>query len=488
MRLCFGTFMTLLSYVKNSTTNDELCRVLFECAGYPDYVLDRPEASKYKSGSRNIPPSVIDAARSQSAPSATRLVSSKLKPLLKAALHKRLALALIDVIRNDDSLDSGTSVGIEDGYTKADITESAFFNFDELLANILLFTITSIENDGFKSHVRKVTKDYVESFAKKERTIHFETMSKPAPARLFATVSDKSFDDVFEIFYEGDIRLPDRPSSLKMYLLPIFNDELQIGELKKHVHRNLGRYVFSRAAYNGFIEDGDVESIVSYAIGRLKEDPLVKTNSPGVYLGEILLYSFLEHSLQAPKIMSRVEFPNSVGQPNVVSEGVHLVELPDGYLTSHQLVFGASDIEGDLGMAVDRAFEKISRMRANQGAEYRVIETAALNRIFDSDTNHMLLKLVKPSRSKSNTAEMAFGLFLGYTAKVDYTKCPGMPYADALRSQIESDAAAARTKIMGIVESEGLRGFSFYVYILPFNDAVREKDSIMSDVFEGRVI
>lgn len=76
-------------------------------------------------------------------------------------------------------------------------------------------------------------------------------------------------------------------------------------------------------------------------------------------LGEMLLYVFMEQELNAPKIMSKIEIDDLGGMICSKSDGVHLLAVENNGQLFHQLVFGASDIYGDLTASIDRAFVKI---------------------------------------------------------------------------------------------------------------------------------
>lgn len=89
-------------------------------------------------------------------------------------------------------------------------------------------------------------------------------------------------------------------------------------------------------------------------------------------LGEILLYIFLEQELDAPKIMSKIELDEYNRDTVSKSGGVHLLSFNRSGQPVHQLVFGASDIIGNLSAAVDRAFGKIAKIEANGDEELRM--------------------------------------------------------------------------------------------------------------------
>lgn len=150
-------------------------------------------------------------------------------------------------------------------------------------------------------------------------------------------------------------------------------------------------------------------------------------------LGEILLYVFLEQELDAPKIMSKIEIDEA--NRNVVSksDGVHLLSIDKSGQPFHQLVFGASDIVGDLTLAVDRAFEKIISIEQNTDQELRMVDNTTQWTIYDPDATQYMVDLMKPHRDGSHGPDMAFGAFLGYTIKLDKPETDSQKYRIAVK-------------------------------------------------------
>ncbi len=94
---------------------------------------------------------------------------------------------------------------------------------------------------------------------------------------------------------------------LRLFHLNIRNNKFNPEEMKKLLYRNIGDYVFSRAKIEHFKVNGDAYAIVSQALRVLRKNGGADIKGTGSELGELLLYSFLEEKLKAPKLMSRVE-------------------------------------------------------------------------------------------------------------------------------------------------------------------------------------
>ena len=94
----------------------------------------------------------------------------------------------------------------------------------------------------------------------------------------------------------------------------------------------------------------------------------------------------MEQELNAPKIMSKIEIDDLGGMSCSKSDGVHLLAVENNGQLFHQLVFGASDIYGDLTASIDRAFDKIIDIENNSDIELKMVENTTHNNIYDPDT------------------------------------------------------------------------------------------------------
>ena len=77
----------------------------------------------------------------------------------------------------------------------------------------------------------------------------------------------------------------------------------------------------------------------------------------------------------------------------------------------------------------------------------------------------------------------AFGLFLGYTVKTPYEPNNAI-YSANLEAQMDIDITKISTYLEKRIAALGLLNYSFYVYVLPLNDAIIDKESIMKDALE----
>lgn len=294
---------------------------------------------------------------------------------------------------------------------------------------------------------------------------------------LNKTSIENGFDAVFsEVANARKLNLKNN-NCLRLFCLDIFNSEFTYTGLLQFLQRNIGRYVFSRASLEQFKSEGDVEAIGLKAIELLRKANNPNDNGAGGELGEILLYLFLEEKLNAPKLLSKVELKTSNNQYVFGSDGVHLLSLGD---KAFQLVLGESKIKGNLNRAVDEAFESIKKVSNNPSNELRLIEKNILSESFDEKTTEFIKSLIVPlKRDKSMDVDSAFGIFLGYTLGLDATKYSNSEFREAVRTKVKIDLDDVAAYIEKKINDSGFSGFSFYFYVLPFNNASQDRATII---------
>ena len=159
------------------------------------------------------------------------------------------------------------------------------------------------------------------------------------------------------------------------------------------------------------------------------------------------------------------------------SDGVHLLSLGD---KDFQLVLGESKIKGKLEGAVDAAFDSIKTASEQSDNELRLVENNIFLESFDELTTEFIKSLIVPSRRDASVSvDKAFGIFLGYTLGVDATRYSNQEFRDAVNDKLKSDLDGIATYIEGKINDSGLVGYSFYFFVLPFNDAAKDRASII---------
>lgn len=296
-------------------------------------------------------------------------------------------------------------------------------------------------------------------------------------ATLTPTLAGADFDAIFtEVKHPYKLGLINA-EQLRMFHLNVVANRFKYSELQAFIKRNMGQYVFSRAQLQDYIDRSDNFSVGFDASIQLQQSIAGNPNM----LGEIMLYAFLEEKLGAPKILSKIEIELQASRYASHSDAIHLL-LPDSSRPTASLVFGTSSIIGDLGDAVDAAFEKLDQIQANNAVECQLAESTMFTESYDLQVSAAIKNILIPSPSKAPVYDTAYGIFLAYSLGLDPTKYGNDEYRQLMEKKMDRDIHYYANYIAKKIHNYGLSTHSFYIYVLPLDDADEDKTLIMNAV------
>ncbi len=303
------------------------------------------------------------------------------------------------------------------------------------------------------------------------------------------TLKDKDMDRIFtEVSHDNDLELS-APGELRLFHLLIRDKQFYRDDLETWLYRNISRYVFSRAKLEQFRQADDLDAAIDRALQTMRENGKPDEKGFGNELGEMLVYAFLEGKLKAPKLLSRVELSSELSQYKSVAESIHLLSNVDGEGRPYnQLVFGSSNIVGDLQDAINNAFDAILRIKNHSSREIQMVERTVLERHFNQSDIEFLQKVLIPSPNTDSVCDTAYGVFLGYTVGVEWERHKSEPYARVITQKMLDDIRLYTPYIIHKIKENGLDMHSFYFYIVPFDNAETNKYEIMDKVMKGAVV
>ena len=290
--------------------------------------------------------------------------------------------------------------------------------------------------------------------------------------------SGLTLDSVFvEVQHSEGLGLP-KANHIRFFHTAMRGNRLSTDNLQVFLRRNLARYVFSRAQLENYRINDDLDSAVSEAMRIMAENGSTSADETGNMLDEILVYAFLEEKLKAPKLMSRVELYTEMAQFRSECKGIHLLspsDLPQN--TKFQMVFGASNIVDDVKTAIDRAFETIGKIDSHESREILMVQKTVLDQFFNQEEIALLSDVLIPQPGKPETYDTAYGVFLGYQLGLNPTG-RGDDFEALAEQKMLCDIKEHAGYISEKISAAGLTGHSFYVYIVPFNDAEQKKHKL----------
>lgn len=207
----------------------------------------------------------------------------------------------------------------------------------------------------------------------------------------------------------------------------------------------------------------------------------------GNELGEIMIYAFLEEKLKAYKLLSKIELSTDAAQYLSEADGIHFLCADGTGAAYNQMVFGASNIVGEIKDAIDQAFEIIKKISAHEDDEVYMVEKTVLDRFYDEDDLAILKEYVVPEEGKKSKYAISYGVFLGYNFGILPSGRSDDELLEIVQEKLEQDAQAHAEYIAQKIKDCGLENHAFYFYLLPLNDAENEKKTIMQHVLDGDV-
>ena len=225
--------------------------------------------------------------------------------------------------------------------------------------------------------------------------------------------------------------------------------------------------------------------IITYALSntRLKEyqgtyggkafvearEKLRKYSQNDGELGEILLYSFLETHLKAPKLLSKLEIKTSSNDYVKGADGVHLLSLPDA---QHKILFGESKMRPKLLYGVSDAFRSIKKFSSEKlNFETTLVDSQLLKEAVTDEEYFFLKSILLPSESDQLIdVDYAFALFIGYNVEISESeiKLPNDKFRSLVYEKVSSEVFESFTNIQAAIERHELYGYDFHVYVVPF--------------------
>ena len=282
-------------------------------------------------------------------------------------------------------------------------------------------------------------------------------------------------DRFLGLFYDPETF--DLQAKTKMYLhvLRVDGGDFALAPLFTELANISMTYVLSRLNMQKVLED---PSRMVEFVDKTKKQFKTPDSNAGEG-GELLLYSFLEGHLGAPKILSKMELKTSTEHYLNGTDGVHLLQISQN---EYQLIFGESKMYGDVvgrvgssaNRAIKAAFESVGKvLESSFRDDTWLVESELLKESLDPTTFELLSAVLLPSTNgdahikKSN----AFGIFVGF--ELDVTN---LPLEDLSTDEIEAkfcelarDIIATETvTIEREVKDRGLGGYHLHMYAVPF--------------------
>lgn len=200
-------------------------------------------------------------------------------------------------------------------------------------------------------------------------------------------------------------------------------------------------------------------------------------------IGELMLYSFVESHLNAPKILTKMRFKTSSNDPVKRADGIHLLKLSDNY---YELVYGESKLYENLSSGLTDAFSSINdfikRDNNNINDEYTfLIEN--IESEFSEEEYNIAKDILIPNENPINI-DNAFAIFVGFQINIpeDINELRSIKFQDKLHEHIKSEVTKRFNHIKNKIDEFNLNNYNFYIYLVPFTNLNETKVKILEEV------
>lgn len=482
-KLCFGSLFTLLYLIKNSKNQNLLYKYLATPFDTTDIPVDSGSVTSRKKGEDDFPQAEKDAIL---AASIEEIVINYRKNLISALkdepYRKAFIVAIKDILVYETTMPDDTEIG-DKSFTKKIIVENNTFDFFVLLANLMKYC-ASIDNKGFETNIAEIGKTFIDERMTRISEVfltdaEFRVTSTPLELSIDSTRFASVFTEINPNVYS--LALPN-PNKLKIFKLNVINKEFDKRNISDFILDNISQYVYSRTKIKNIEFAYNIRTISTKAIRELEKTPAF-ANQTQTFC-EVMLYSFLECSMKAPKILSGFEI-NEAGRSNKYSSGIYLI--PAGAIfPSNQIVFGCTKAHDSLQTAVDDVLSQAAQIKANRNDEVHLLDPSVLGTIVKPETATYIKSIILPSRSSDVAVDDAFGLFLTYTIEVpNKSTLSNFEYRSALDKQMDADIQKIIPYIKSQISALGLNSYSFYLFVLPLEDVTNDTKAIMTTSIGG---
>lgn len=444
----------------------------------PDYQdIGGQKHDKILSCRDNLPKEVVQAARNTDIDDVRKGMIELVIPMLDLSKAALVILAIRDALEKTDipnSLNIGSS-------TKESLLFSTDVNYVNFLSDVTYYFANRPNREG-QATIHK-WKCQISDFYSKKNTVSVtvETEISGNLTNLRPTISSKRFLTIFkDLNVNSNTNLPS-PSYIKGYYIDISEKGFNYRSLEKYLKGIINQYVNSRFQIDELHNDPEENNaLVAEAFSAIR-----KSSNLGQAFCQILIYAFLECVLKAPKIMSSHEQNTAYHSDYFPNDGVHLLALDDvSNKQRYQIVFGLSCTSNTLDDVSTDVVERVRQIKNCLYKSHIMLLNPATMRIQYNDEMKSFLKRVLMGDRKVFDA---FGIFVGYTIDQNSEDFSSQEeYESAVKEKLRNDmhqfVKLLETKLNNakLISKDN----PFYVYFVPFNNALSDPKEIMNKVLE----
>ena len=302
--------------------------------------------------------------------------------------------------------------------------------------------------------------------------------------RGISTTVDAEFLDNFHLVVDEE-----RDQSKLKFFCPLIDaNSLSYERLIISLRDAAGHYCLSRRTWDEYVKR-------PMQLSHLVREKFRELSNNSGEIGELLLFSFLETDLKAPKLLTKMELKTNPNMYFNGADGVHYLRLEDG---NYQLIFGESKVYDDLSKGISAALDSIKAFKNDaikddesgsiKGITFeKGLLSACIGQETYSDEERDFLKsLIYPKASSQYTVDTAFAVFVLYNLEIEdkQKKQSNSEFRQWLFNGIKQEINKMIPDILRRIEYRGLIGHSFYFYLVPFEKLATNRQEVLAKAVE----
>ncbi len=312
---------------------------------------------------------------------------------------------------------------------------------------------------------------------------HAKINMSNANFNLSTTIDDGFLDNFILITNEQR-----NNNNLKFYCPIIDANAFQYDSLINSLRDAAAHYCLSRRTWDEYQKR-------PMTISKLVRDKFRKIDKNKGELGELMLFSFLESDLKAPKILSKMELKTNPNMYVNGADGVHYLKLDTG---DYQLIFGESKAYNDLFSGINNAIDSIYKfintsIKDDESGTVKGIpfEKGLLNahivqEAFSEEERQFLKNLIYPKSSNSFYVDTAFAVFVLFNFDIpnEKTNLSNSDFREWIRNELQQLIGKKIDNIFQKLADKGLNRHTFYFYIVPFDKMEKNQSNVLEKAVE----
>lgn len=482
-KLCLGTIFKLLSLIIKRGEQNKLYKALFLVEGDPSY-LPNNNISEEKSGKRQINSNYVSHIKDIGI---GQLICEYRKTLSRFVLLKAkripIILALKKIVESDTSLD-GVEIG-KPKYKKELFLETTTFDFYDLLGSFVYYCCF-INSNEYEKFISKIKPQILEFSDEEKAAIRLKSDTiTEIPASLSLTAVTEDFSSTFKEIKMSDysINIP-ALNSVKLFRLYTADNSFRLDSLKDFLKNQIDHYLLSRTRWKKLIDERKVGQIASEA-----KEALNGISNEEAF-SQLMLYSFMECALKAPKIFNATDKIDCFGK---ITKNAGTYFIPKGTIdgdSHNHLVYGSGKVEDDLSTGIKKAIVEssiiISDLAHGKNAiEHFLLDQATANTLFfDSEIQHLKKVIIPSDDNEDELAVDSLGIFVCYSTD-SLKKVASVPLSEAnklIDSYVDKEIIDCLPHLESLLHQNNLTNKDVFIFFMPLEKAIADSNGVITDL------